>query len=159
MGRVGIDRFRVRHADAGIGRVGGGGRQAGCGEVRSIVRSHARLAPLARGRAQCGRQGRGEHEALQGNGSRHRRRVRAGADSRRQVYDGRQQGRIRSIPQNKDKDKDKEAVYDEGPQHQVAIEPFWMGKYEVTWDEYELWSMGLDSQRRADHEGQGDLPG
>ncbi len=23
---------------------------------------------------------------------------------------------------------------DEGPQHKVAIEPFWMGKYEVTWD-------------------------
>jgi formylglycine-generating enzyme required for sulfatase activity/mono/diheme cytochrome c family protein len=26
---------------------------------------------------------------------------------------------------------------DEGPQIQVAIKPFWMGKYEVTWDEYE----------------------
>lgn len=26
---------------------------------------------------------------------------------------------------------------DEGPQHQVQIEPFWMGKFEVTWDEYE----------------------
>jgi formylglycine-generating enzyme required for sulfatase activity len=50
---------------------------------------------------------------------------------------------------DKDKDKDKDAVYDEGPQHEIAIEPFWMGKYEVTWDEYELWSMGLDSQRRA----------
>ncbi len=28
---------------------------------------------------------------------------------------------------------------DEGPQHEVEIEPFWMGKYEVTWDEYEIW--------------------
>jgi formylglycine-generating enzyme required for sulfatase activity len=27
---------------------------------------------------------------------------------------------------------------DEGPQHQVKISPFWMGKYEVTWDEYRL---------------------
>jgi formylglycine-generating enzyme required for sulfatase activity len=37
---------------------------------------------------------------------------------------------------------------DEGPQHDVAIDPFWMAKCEVTWDEYELWSMGLDAQRR-----------
>jgi len=27
---------------------------------------------------------------------------------------------------------------DEGPQHRVVIHPFWMGKFEVTWDEYEL---------------------
>jgi formylglycine-generating enzyme required for sulfatase activity len=27
---------------------------------------------------------------------------------------------------------------DEGPQHKVKIEPFWMGKYEVTWNEYEM---------------------
>jgi formylglycine-generating enzyme required for sulfatase activity len=27
---------------------------------------------------------------------------------------------------------------DEGPQHKVRIEAFWMGKYEVTWDEYRL---------------------
>jgi len=25
----------------------------------------------------------------------------------------------------------------EGPQQQVSVDPFWMGKYEVTWDEYE----------------------
>jgi formylglycine-generating enzyme required for sulfatase activity len=25
---------------------------------------------------------------------------------------------------------------DEGPQHTVKLDPFWMGKYEVTWDEY-----------------------
>jgi len=37
---------------------------------------------------------------------------------------------------------------DEGPQHEVEVEPFWMGKCEVTWDEYEQWSMGLDVQRR-----------
>jgi formylglycine-generating enzyme required for sulfatase activity len=27
---------------------------------------------------------------------------------------------------------------DEGPQHPVTIKPFWMGKFEVTWDEYDL---------------------
>ena len=27
---------------------------------------------------------------------------------------------------------------DEGPQHKVKIDPFWMEKYEVTWDEYRL---------------------
>jgi formylglycine-generating enzyme required for sulfatase activity len=27
---------------------------------------------------------------------------------------------------------------DEGPQHQVGISPFWMGKCEVTWNEFEL---------------------
>src|SRR5262249_26227630 len=26
---------------------------------------------------------------------------------------------------------------DEGPQHPVTIQPFWMGKCEVTWDEYD----------------------
>ena len=28
---------------------------------------------------------------------------------------------------------------DEGPQHPVAVKPFWMGKMEVTWDEYDLY--------------------
>ena len=37
---------------------------------------------------------------------------------------------------------------DEGPQVKVKIEPFWMGKCEVTWNEYELWGLGLDQQRR-----------
>ncbi len=37
---------------------------------------------------------------------------------------------------------------DEGPQHRVQIEPFWMGKHEVTWDEYDIWSFNLDIQRR-----------
>ncbi len=37
---------------------------------------------------------------------------------------------------------------DEGPQHKVKIEPFWMGKYEVTWNEYDIWSFNLDIQRR-----------
>ena len=29
---------------------------------------------------------------------------------------------------------------DEGPQHEVTVEPFWMGRCEVTWDEYNLWA-------------------
>lgn len=37
---------------------------------------------------------------------------------------------------------------DEGPQHKVKVDPFWMGKYEVTWDEYDVWSFNLDIQRR-----------
>jgi formylglycine-generating enzyme required for sulfatase activity len=30
---------------------------------------------------------------------------------------------------------------DEGPQHPVAIRPFWMGQMEVTWDEYNLYRL------------------
>jgi formylglycine-generating enzyme required for sulfatase activity len=36
----------------------------------------------------------------------------------------------------------------EGPQHEVKIAPFWMGKYEVSWDEYDPWGMSLDFERR-----------
>jgi formylglycine-generating enzyme required for sulfatase activity len=37
----------------------------------------------------------------------------------------------------------------EGPQFEAEVEPLWMGKCEVTWDEYELWAMGLDKQFRT----------
>jgi formylglycine-generating enzyme required for sulfatase activity len=37
----------------------------------------------------------------------------------------------------------------EGPQRDVAVSPFWMGRHEVTWDEYDLWNLGLDAERRA----------
>jgi formylglycine-generating enzyme required for sulfatase activity len=37
---------------------------------------------------------------------------------------------------------------DEGPQHKIRIEPFWMGRCEVTWDEYDIWRLKLDKQRR-----------
>lgn len=37
---------------------------------------------------------------------------------------------------------------DEGPQHEVTVEPFWMAKHEVIWDLYETWSFELDIQRR-----------
>jgi len=38
---------------------------------------------------------------------------------------------------------------DESPQHKVKISPFWMGKCEVTWDEYDIFSYSLDAKRRA----------
>lgn len=45
-------------------------------------------------------------------------------------------------------DGEKKRGKDEGPQHEVEIEPFWMGKHEVRWEEYETWSFKLDIQRR-----------
>jgi formylglycine-generating enzyme required for sulfatase activity len=38
---------------------------------------------------------------------------------------------------------------DEGPPHEVAVEPFWMGKCEVTWDEYHVFMQKLDLAARA----------
>ena len=37
---------------------------------------------------------------------------------------------------------------DEGPQHEVKVDPFWMSKFEITWDIYEIWMFDLDIQRR-----------
>ncbi len=37
---------------------------------------------------------------------------------------------------------------DEMPQHEVEISPFWMGKYEVTWKEFDVWTFKLDIERR-----------
>ncbi len=37
---------------------------------------------------------------------------------------------------------------DEGPQHPVTIRPFWMGKCEVTWDEYDLYWKQQEEARR-----------
>jgi len=37
---------------------------------------------------------------------------------------------------------------DEGPQVQVQIDPFWMGKHEITWDEYQIFQFKLDQQLR-----------
>src|SRR4029077_8527279 len=37
---------------------------------------------------------------------------------------------------------------DESPQHKVKISPFWMGKCEVTWDEYDIFSYSLDAKKR-----------
>jgi formylglycine-generating enzyme required for sulfatase activity len=41
---------------------------------------------------------------------------------------------------------------DEGPQFKVTVEPFWMGKHEVTWDEYEAFMMCLDIAYRRQNE-------
>jgi formylglycine-generating enzyme required for sulfatase activity len=37
---------------------------------------------------------------------------------------------------------------DEGPQHKVKIEPFWMAKCEVTWDSYELFQFADEERKR-----------
>jgi formylglycine-generating enzyme required for sulfatase activity len=44
-----------------------------------------------------------------------------------------------------EKDRNK----DEGPQVEIKIEPFWMEKCEATWQEYELWGLGIEKQRRS----------
>ena len=38
---------------------------------------------------------------------------------------------------------------DEGPQHELAIDAFWMGKHEITWDAYEVWMSDLDIFKRS----------
>jgi formylglycine-generating enzyme required for sulfatase activity len=37
----------------------------------------------------------------------------------------------------------------EGPRHEVEIAPFWMSKFEVTWDQYDTWGEKMDYYRRA----------
>jgi formylglycine-generating enzyme required for sulfatase activity len=37
---------------------------------------------------------------------------------------------------------------DEGPAVEVQLAPFWMGRCEVTWDEFELWMLSLERERR-----------
>ena len=32
--------------------------------------------------------------------------------------------------------------------HKVNVSDFWMGKHELTWDEYELWMLNLDKDNR-----------
>jgi len=44
-------------------------------------------------------------------------------------------------------DSEKERKPDEGPQHLVKISPFWMGKYEVTWDSYLLFMYPDDEKK------------
>lgn len=51
---------------------------------------------------------------------------------------------------------------DEGPQREVEIKPFWMGKFEVTWDEFDIYAFshdikvkeekGLDLKKQSDTE-------
>lgn len=37
---------------------------------------------------------------------------------------------------------------DEGPQHKVELAPFWMGKLEVTWDEYDQFAFSMDLKKK-----------
>jgi len=39
---------------------------------------------------------------------------------------------------------------DEGPRHQVKIEPFWMGQFEVTWNEFELFMFPTEERKFKD---------
>ncbi len=47
-----------------------------------------------------------------------------------------------------DSEKDRKA--DEGPPHQVTIRPFWMGKFEVTWNEYDIFAFYMDLKKDLD---------
>lgn len=37
---------------------------------------------------------------------------------------------------------------DEGPVRKVNVAPFWMGKHEITWSQYEIWGENIDMTRR-----------
>ncbi len=39
---------------------------------------------------------------------------------------------------------------DEGPQHEVTVGPFWMGRAEVSWDEFEAWYRATSVEGRTD---------
>jgi len=43
---------------------------------------------------------------------------------------------------------DPEIEEDDGPQRTVKISPFWMSKFEITWDAYDVWMSDLDVFRR-----------
>jgi formylglycine-generating enzyme required for sulfatase activity len=45
-------------------------------------------------------------------------------------------------------DGEKDREEDEGPQHEVELEPFWMEAHEVTWDEFQPFMLKLDLERR-----------
>ena len=38
---------------------------------------------------------------------------------------------------------------DEGPQRTIEIKPFWMGKHEVTWDEYDEFAFSYDVKKKV----------
>ncbi|MCX7701306.1 MAG: formylglycine-generating enzyme family protein, partial [Gemmataceae bacterium] len=47
---------------------------------------------------------------------------------------------------------------DEGPQHPVILRPFWIGKCEVSWDEYDIYQdeMGVEDPKENDDKRQAD---
>jgi formylglycine-generating enzyme required for sulfatase activity len=51
---------------------------------------------------------------------------------------------------------EKRRADDEGPQHVVKLRPFWMGRFEVTWDEFDLYrrrDAQAEARARADPNG------
>jgi formylglycine-generating enzyme required for sulfatase activity len=48
-------------------------------------------------------------------------------------------------------ESEKNRQKDEGPQHAVKISPFWMGRYEVTWDQYLLFQYVDDEKKLRDN--------
>jgi len=50
-------------------------------------------------------------------------------------------------------DKEAKRKSDEGPQHKVKVDPFWMEKCEVTWNEYELFMYPDTSQQKPSTDG------
>jgi formylglycine-generating enzyme required for sulfatase activity len=52
---------------------------------------------------------------------------------------------VMGSPPTEEKEKRGE---DEGPLHPVKIAPFWMGKHEVTWDEYDQFAFSLDLKKK-----------
>lgn len=46
-------------------------------------------------------------------------------------------------------DKEEGRKADEGPQHEVSVRAFWMGKTEVTWDEYDLFAFAKNISKDA----------
>lgn len=45
-----------------------------------------------------------------------------------------------------DSESDREEF--EGPQQSLSISPFWMSKFEITWDAYDVWMSDIDIYRR-----------
>ncbi len=45
-------------------------------------------------------------------------------------------------------DSEEDRNDDEGPQRKVQLSPFWIGKFEITWDQYDAWGEQIDQRRR-----------
>ena len=45
-------------------------------------------------------------------------------------------------------DKEEGRNEDEGPEREVTIKPFWMGKLEVSWEEYDQFAFSIEQKRR-----------
>jgi len=41
-------------------------------------------------------------------------------------------------------DSEPDRKSDEGPQREISVDPFWMSKFEMTWDVYDVWAADLD---------------